>query len=497
MRYYPSVQIAEIREQPAFPSHGCALFSLPLFQQNTRDSTMHITVCLLIVSVFSIDFIKIELGLPVAVSLLPEFLSGIAFLLALRGFLSNGLSLPPRYVVYFCVLLLLVVFGLFVSNATSGPLVGGIRFYGKYIPFLLLPMVCEFSPTQLRQQLFLVLALALMQFPITLLQRFVLYFGETGDNARGTLTSGSQTAIVLLCTISVMAAAGLRRKIAAPIVAVVCLLLFLPPTIAEVKGAFVLVPLAIGIPYFFSPKEYKSSKQTITVFGSIAACLVVFSALYYLAESTRDSKRGDAHNVSIVSFLTDPEKILRYMAPQFVGAQGTDRVGRWDAIIEPFQAFNEEPIRYFSGLGMGALSETPLDAFSADQYIDIRDGSTAVGASILLWEFGLFGTLVILFGLYMVWRDAVRLRTQDDLIGTLALGWTAIVPILFITLFWKNPLSNPALMSLIALLGGHLIAAAYRSSVVHFVESNDGLLRQTERNSDTQLPPLLNEVPAR
>ena len=452
---------------------------------------MHIVVCALIVSVFTLDFIKVEFGLPLVVALLPEALSGLAFLMALRGFMTNGIKLPPRYLLYFGILLLTVISGLFVAEATTGPLVGGIRFYCKYIPFLLLPMACPFSSEQLRQQMLLILLMALMQFPITFLQRFVWYIGESGDEARGTLTSGSQTAIVLLCAIAVVVASNFKRGLSAAVAVILCLLLFLPPTIAEVKGALVLVPFAIAIPFFYTPKKYKSRTQSLAIVGSIVACVALFSTLYYVAESTREGRRGVEHKVDVIEFLTDPSLIIRYMAPQLGGYTSTDRVGRWDAIAEPFQHFNENPLRYFSGLGMGALSEAPISAFSADQYVELRDSRTTVGLSMLLWEFGVLGTLVILLGLFMVWRDAVKLRHLDGLIGTLALGFTAVIPILFFAMFWKNPLSNPALMSLIALFAGHMISASYRTAAVEFPEP----VTEQRSNEATELPRILNEAP--
>ena len=465
---------------------------------------MHPLVCTLIVCVFLLDFLRVQFGLPKPMVLVPELLSGIALLMVLNGVIKDGIKLRVGFLLLFVIFVLTVVGGLFVADATAGPLVGGLRFYGKYVPFLLLPLTVNFSEAQIRQQMMLLLAMAMLQFPVTFLQRFILYAGHSGDMARGTFSSGSQNAIVMLSTIACVVAMYHKKLIPGLIAGAVCLLLFLPSTMAEVKGAFVLLPLVLLVPTLFLPKKERSSGQFVKMAVVVVLGLVTFSAVYQIAESTRDGRRGDAHRTSIMEFLTDPQKIVKYLAPQLDGESSTDRVGRIDGVIEPLREFKDDPLKLATGLGLGALVQSPFSYFSADQHAHIVEaGRAQVTMSYLLWEIGLLGTALVIIGLVMVWRDALFVRQRPGLAGALALGWLAVVPVFFLAMFWKNTLINNAVMYLFAYWSGHVLAIAYdarsKGAAIPAALVRGGNGRDPEQPGEVNdeapmLPPLLNEV---
>ena len=459
--------------------------------------TRQALVCGLFLGVFLLDFLRINFGLPRVAMFLPELLSGFAFLMFLEGFARARLQLHPAYLVLFLLLFLTLTVGLFVSEATIGPLVGGLRLYGKYVPFFLLPLVCRFSPEQLKFQLALVLGLAMLQFPVAFLQRFVIYAGLNGDMARGTFSSGSQNAVVLLCVLAVVVAAYHKRRLSLPVATGIGLLLCTPPMLGEVKGAFLLLPLALLIPTLLVPSKQGMGTRLAGVALAGSLVLGLFAAVYNYAESsTIRYQRGDNHRVELLDFITDPRRLVAYLAPQLGGSEN-ERIGRVDGVFEPFREFADEPLKLMTGLGLGALSNSPFKEFSADQHRQItEDGRARVTAALLLWEIGLLGTLLVLVGLYLVWRDARTLRHEDSVMGAIGLGYMAVVVIFVGAMFWKNTMTNNAVMYLFAYFAGHVAASAQirrrRLAAVPYVQDSVRPATISSQN-DVSIPAILNE----
>lgn len=455
---------------------------------------MHPLVCVLFVCVFTLDYVRSEFGLPQVLGLVPELLSGVALLMVFNGIIANGLKMRASYLLVFAIFVLVVLAGLVIADASAGPLVGGIRFYGKYVPFMLLPMVFEFSERQLQFQMKLLLGLALLQLPVTFLQRFVIYAGGSGDLARGTFTSGSQNAIVLLSVIAVITGFYNKRLLSGAQAVIIGVLLFLPSTMAEVKGAFVLMPIALLLPTLFSTGSKPSAGLLLRTSIVLVLALGTYSLLYNLAESTRDRTVKEEHRTSILEFILDPRSVLLYLAPKLAGSENANREGRIDQVVEPLIEHKDDLLKLATGLGLGALSKSPFKALSSDQHAHIlANGRARVTMSYLLWEIGILGTLVVLVALFLVWRDALHVRHSPHPIGAIALGWLAVVPIFFLAMFWKNTIINNAVMFLFAYYSGHIMAAGYRLRNGPFPQQ-DIDLEIAEGSVELVAPPILNEA---
>lgn len=420
--------------------------------------------------IFLLDFLRLEFKIPQALLFLPELLSGLALLLIMGELARTGrIQLAGKYVLLITVLLLTVAFGLVVSEATTGPIVGGLRLYGKYLVFFLLPIVFVVTESNLKVQLLAVLGFMLVQLPIVLLQRFVLYTGQSGDAAKGTMSTGSMMSVVLLFGVSVIVAMYHQGYLSRWRALLIGLLVAIPPMLAEAKGAFLLLPLAILLPGFYAPVLEGRGRGARAVL-SVAICvggLAIFSLLYSLAESTNASRaESGGYRTSVVEFFRNPSLVLDYMAPQLSGHERDNRVGRLDGVAAPITEFWGDASRMVSGLGVGAITDSPIDVFSSDQHKDIVDTALVeyVAMARLLWEFGFFGTGLILLAYFAVWRDARRLSEQRSLEGALALAWVAVVPIYLAAMFWKNVIANNTIMYLFVYFSGVVVAAAYRSA---------------------------------
>lgn len=448
--------------------------------------------------IFFLDFLRVYLKIPKVLLLLPELLSGVALLLVMSELAKTGrFQLAGRYVLLVCVLVITIVFGLVVSEATTGPIVGGLRLYLKYLVFFLLPIVFVLTERQLRLQMIAVLGLMLLQLPVTLLQRFVFHVGESGDSGRGTLGTGSITAVVVLFGLSVVIAMYHQGHLSRMRAFLMGACLALTPMFADAKGAFILLPLAIMIPTLFATVP-GVNRVVRTLKGGVVvvAALAVFALAYSFAESTFAERSEKGYRTSIIDFYKDPALVLSYMAPQLAGHENPDRVGRLDGVIAPVVEFWGDPLKMISGLGFGALADSPFDFFAVDQYQYILDSKLGyVSISRILWELGYVGTFLVLLALFLVWRDARRLSRVRSLEGALALGLLAIIPIYFASMFWKNVITNNTIMYLFAYYSGVVVAAAYRMSDVSLPE-NVVVAQTMGRNDEAQLPAILSPAKA-
>ena len=137
-------------------------------------------------------------SLPDRFQYLPDLaIAGVSAVVILRLVTSRGLSrIPLRYWIVFLCFLYVVISGLILNKVSPGVIVGGIRFYFKYLPLVLLPFAFDYSQADAKR-LFKVLAvLALLQALLALRQRFSEYSNVvTGDVITGSL--GSSTSLSL------------------------------------------------------------------------------------------------------------------------------------------------------------------------------------------------------------------------------------------------------------------------------------------------------------
>ncbi len=115
------------------------------------------------------------------------------------------------------------------------------------------------------------------------------------------------------------------------------------------------------------------------------------------------------------------------------------------------------------GLGAGNVSGSAIGSLSgeyANVYGELGVKSSAI--ALFLWEIGILGVFLYFIFIRMIFKDAKMLSEEDDLIGILGLGWLAVMPIVFVSLFFKNLFLDNANGYMFWYFSGLVIASKYR-----------------------------------
>jgi hypothetical protein len=428
---------------------------------------MQVLLFTLFIAIFSLDYMARIAGLiHPAISLLPEALSGIATLLVLGRLVSTKrFDVHIKYLLFFFLFGLHVVNGILINETPSGSVVAGLRIYLKYLPFFFIPIVFEFTPRQVRAQFLVLTTILIMQLPISLLQRFVLYADMgTGDVVRGSLETGSFLSIVLISAIAVCVGLYLKKVIYGRAFAVLLALLFLPTTMNETKGTLILFPIACAVPLLMM--EGRKLSQVVVMLGGLGcAAFLVFSAVFAYTQS-----KFVGHTDDILEFF-DRDRLTNYLAPQTAQLDiSEDRYGRIDVILVAVEDISVHPMTALVGFGMGSVTKAPIASFSgvhAEHYADM--GITETAAPFILLETGLLGAVLWLAFFAMLFRDARAVSRQEGLIGGLALGWMGVIAVIAVGLFYKHIVPVNGIMYVFWFFSGTIVAARYRFEVAHAV----------------------------
>ncbi|MEM7208546.1 MAG: hypothetical protein AAF434_12045 [Pseudomonadota bacterium] len=370
-------------------------------------------------------------------------------------FLRKTFALPYQFVFLFFLFILHVVIGAVFNQTDQGAIISGIRAYFRFLPFFLIPVVMYKDGWNVTSNKLLI-AILLMQVPFAFLQRFVFYPNmDTGDVVRGTAGTGSMMAICLVCAIALVFGLYIRKEIALKRAALIALVLFVPVTIGEIKGAivlFVIGILAIGLSGY-------SSRQLKNLFLLAIPFVIVFGVTYDALYS-RGSER------SIVDFITDPDRALRYLAPRHGGyidhkEEGEGPFGRIDRIIAPLKEFENEPVRFFFGVGIGNTSSSRFEFLSGD--FAWANDSRLVGNSVsrIIWEFGLFGLIIFISLPIMQCMYIRKCVKKFGVIRGDCIGWFAVNAIIVIALFYKDIIPSSFVMSLYFFTSGVIMSNLY------------------------------------
>ena len=420
-------------------------------------------IYLLFGSVFFLDYLAIKLDvIDRSIALLPDILSMIAVLIVLVLAGSRDSAIPQKYVVLFLCLIAVMVVGVAINSTTAGSLIVGIRNYLKFLPFFFLPAVFTFTEKQLDSQLKLLLAFVLLQGPLALYQKFI-QFGvrSSGDYISGTLTSGGQIPILLAGAIAILTAFYLRQRMTTARYATFLGLMAVPVMLSESKASIGYIPLAFIVPIFTnyrSASNRKNGKQTLGVLILLAVVGVAFVSTYdYFAQFGRESRRD-----GLVAFFTSGDA-AGYLNRGAVDARRINKTGYVDLIILPLVELSDEPFKLFFGLGIGSVSSSALESLAADKP-DTGDYSARVGSSVsqFLWEVGVLGLLIYLIFFYMIYSDAKRLSRGDGGFNRLALGWSGVIAVATLALFFRDMFRDGALAYTFWFYSGMVAAAALR-----------------------------------
>lgn len=425
---------------------------------------MNILICSLLISVCSLDFLFTKIGIVNRyIALLPDLFSIIAMLVIIFRLASKKpLFIQPKYVIFFSIIFLHIVIGIVLNSVPSGAIFAGIRTYFRYLPFFLLPFIYSFTDDEVKLQVKIFLGIALLQFPVTIYQRFIQYKGiATGDVITGTVTVSSELSILLISVIAVIYGFYLKKGIKSWFFYLVLPFLFFPMTLNETKGTLILLPIALLVPTLLLAITQKKI-STLVITGLIGGILVSGFVIFY------DLSLGTNTERSVIGFFSEG-RFYNYLYTEAKGEEweGTYDVGRIDSIVLAFKKLSSDFTKLALGLGIGNVSLSFSSVLAGEytyKYAYMFPTRTAV--SILLWEIGIIGLILVIIGYFLIFMDSLFVSREDNIAGGLALGWSGVIVICFVSLLYKNFISWNSISYPFWYFSGYIAAKAVQHTMI-------------------------------
>lgn len=393
---------------------------------------MNKLVYLLFLSVFFLDFFHFDLGIvPRSATWLPEILAIFTCLVvALRFAFKKEIVIHPKYIILIVLYSTIILIGIILNNTPAGPIFIGIRVHLKHLPFFLLPAVYDFSDEQFKKQLLFILSLLILQCPLAVYQKLFQFRGViTGDVITGTLSGSGILTITMICSIAVIFALYLRKKIGLKFFLITVFCLFLPTTINETKVTLILLPIALVLPAFLFQGKERSKTKSLLAMGLIGVLLI--SAFVPIYDHFQKRRTGQ----SIVDFFQNSRKVEQYLYTG-AGEEATDYIGRGDSIVLAYKNLSKDFGSFVFGLGVGNVTYSYFGSLSGNRLNKYKPEGLAL--THLFWELGLVGVIVYVTFFPLLLRDALLLRKSDDIFGSLALGWSTVIVIMGVCLVYTN-----------------------------------------------------------
>ena len=202
-----------------------------------------------LIAKFVIDLLKLEIpSLPARIMYLPDVIVVVVMLIVTVRLVATQrlFAVPLKYMMVFMGFCYVVVSAAAMNDVSPQVSFAGARNYFKYLPLFLIPFAYHFSAEDIRKQFVVVVGLALIQIPVTVRQRFFQFKASdfaSGDVITGTLGGSGLLSIFLVCTIIMIIAYYLGKRISLGRTIVLCLILLVPTTINETKVTPILLAL--------------------------------------------------------------------------------------------------------------------------------------------------------------------------------------------------------------------------------------------------------------
>jgi len=457
--------------------------------------------------IFLVPFSSRGLGiLPRSAVLVFELMSGIIFLAAIvYGAYRKSFSVPPKYLFLFVVVCLHFLAGAIANSMDPAAVFAGIRSYMKYTPFFLLPLAYSFSDKEMAGQFKFLLAVALLQLPLVIIEFFGLHWEQ--DIVGGLFGIGSFMSIFMVGTISVLIAFYFRERINVKTFLIMAFLIFIPTTLNESKGTTVL--LVVSLLTIMLGTKLKRSQivmATSTLAIMLSAFVVIYNTYFHSVAGTEDltsfittdpSKgiifylySGDSMKVNPDAVL-EPQSSIPGALPEFTPEEFHSR--RIDAIILPLRVMSSDPTKLVLGLGIGNASEQMSSKFFSGKYSFLQQFDVLGNAlSRFLWEIGILGVFLYLLFFFFIYKDARSLAQSDGLPGIFALGWSGVVVIVIVSLPYKNIFISETLSALFWYFSGYVVAKSYELKMRNAVQARKW---DTYVNSGTTVDPSSRPAP--
>jgi len=350
-----------------------------------------------------------------------------------------------------------------VSTALAVPPVGQLvvttksmlMFGGVWALFAMMPM----TERNVQRWLAGMLGIGLIQWIPVLYQFFVIrrhriettgFHVESADAVVGTFggnpDSGGLTAILaffIIANIVVLFSFRKERMVSLPKSLVIAAILMVPLPMMEVKVFFVYMPVAFATLYWreLIHKPLILVAWVILVGGAMGGMLYVYQQIHWSALGT--NRMENTKQSFMYSFTTKS------------GNGSLTRLG----VLEYWWERHgfKEPVEFLIGHGAGSSrtqGQVPGVAAVENRLLNID----RTGASIVLWDFGLLGAILLMgmmLGLFRLLGRIAHVSTSEPWVKALAGGLRAVVPMFFLSMFYRNdiPYAAPLMFLFMATLG--------------------------------------------
>ena len=436
---------------------------------------MRALVVLLLVSIFSADYLAVNLEVVTRyATLIVELLSLIiALLVVWRAVTLRRWEQPRQYVWLLLAFVLSALIAVVAEAVDPGPVISGVRTYFRFLPVFFLAAVYRITEKEMKLFLGVFLFIAALQVPIAFYQRFVQFAHRmhTGDPVTGTAASSNSLTMMLCIAIAIVITLYVYKKLTLPVTVILCGYLAAPTAINETKATLVLLPIATIAPFVFASGIENKWRKAAPVLG---LCLIGVIAFVVIYDTLIASRWG---GVTLGEFITrgDWEWYL-------YRGSGTDHapdiIGRLDSIILPVNIMSENWLQLLFGLGIGNVSPAFLPGMEGEYYAQYREfGIGMTTAGDLIWETGLIGLGIFLFFFFFVWRDARRLARSSEPDRWIGAWWATSTIIFFFGLVYISYLGFNEVIYMFYLWSGFVTARVWRPRKLADVSDDDKVNR--------------------
>lgn len=364
----------------------------------------------------------------------------------------------PGYFIAIFMLFLVAFTGSVVNQSSAAALIMGFRHHFKYLPFFILPMVCLFSEKEIKNILLLLGGLLLLQLPVTLFQRFVMFSSvTTGDVVGGTIASSGVVSVLMVSAISLLYSLYLSKQITTKKMLVVAFCFFIPTTINETKATFILLPLGLLLAtILYGDKNMLLKMKKLALYGLLSVLFV--SAFIYMY----DILYGSKFERSFFDYLVQEKEGRGYL---YYGDKRTQerieegkRIGRVDAVVTALKKTSDDFGHLMLGVGIGNALTTRISFLKTGDSELRQYFPDLTTIPNIIWELGVLGLMLHFALFFMLFKDALALRSMSGFFGAFGLGWACVIGIMAVTLFYVNVLYSDALNTTFWLISGMVVS---------------------------------------
>jgi hypothetical protein len=408
--------------------------------------------------------------LPGPAKYLPEILGAAALLLVIvLGVRDRFRFVRPAYWVVFGLLAVCLISSGMANALEPGPLLSGIRAYLRSIPWFLVPAVFAFTEKNLQTQLKWLLAISLLQLPISIEQRHQTatnnYYGFTaltGDWTTGTLMGSGDLSIFLISGACVIAALTLKRQLPKLQGCMLAMVLLVPTMINETKVTVFFLPLGVALTFLAAARRGERLKQLVVALLAFCVFLAAFVPVY---DWVQQDRAGDSKN-SLEEFFSG-DHVGSYLESG-TGIGSTKPVGRVDAARIGIEETLSDPVRTVFGLGIGNTMVSSLGPQFSGKYFE-RYGQVTEGTNFatMVLELGFLGFGLVMLLHWLILRDAWFVAAHGDAFnGALAAAWVGINTLIVLSLPYSTVQLSVALSFLFWYFSGYIAAERARLTTV-------------------------------